>query len=75
MEKIKGCKTLIVSALRREKHHSHFSLAEAVDFIENLNVNEGYLTHISHQMGKHKDVSTELPSYIKLAHDGLELEL
>lgn len=72
-EKIKGTKKLIINALRKTDHISHFTLDEAVEIIDELQVQEAYITHISHQMGKHKTVSEELPHHINLAYDGLQL--
>jgi phosphoribosyl 1,2-cyclic phosphate phosphodiesterase len=72
-EKLYGVKYLVVNALRKEKHISHFSLREAVDFIREISPKKAFITHISHQMGLHKDVSKELPSEIILAYDGLSL--
>ena len=74
-EKIKGSKILVLNALRKEKHISHFSLGEAIELAEELQIPEVYFTHISHQLGKHSDVNAELPMHIKLAFDGLELNL
>jgi phosphoribosyl 1,2-cyclic phosphate phosphodiesterase len=72
-EKIKGSKILVLNALRKEQHISHFSLDEAVILANELQVEEVYLTHISHQLGLHETVSKELPQHIHLAHDGLVL--
>jgi phosphoribosyl 1,2-cyclic phosphate phosphodiesterase len=72
-ERLYGVKYLVVNALRKEKHISHFSLREAVDFIREISPKKAFITHISHQMGLHKDVSKELPSEIILAYDGLSL--
>ncbi len=73
-EKIKGCRILILSALRREKHISHFTLAEALELIEEIKPEKAYLTHISHQLGLHEEVSEELPDNVFLAYDGLKLD-
>jgi phosphoribosyl 1,2-cyclic phosphate phosphodiesterase len=70
-EKLYGVKYLVVNALRKEKHISHFSLREAVDFIREISPKKAFITHISHQMGCHADVSKELPQEIILAYDGL----
>jgi len=70
-EKLKGSKYLVVNGLRKQKHISHFSLGEAVNLIEEIKPDFGYITHISHQMGIYVDVNEELPSNIKLAFDGL----
>ena len=74
-EKIKGTKVLVLNALRREKHISHFTLDEAIAIANELKATTTYFTHISHQLGLHKDVSKELPPNIKLAYDRLSLEL
>jgi len=74
-EKLSGVKYLVVNALRREPHISHFTLSEAVSLIEELSPRMGYLTHISHQMGPHAELEKELPSRIRPAYDGLVLEV
>ncbi len=74
-EKIKGSRVLVLNALRKEKHISHFTLDEAVELATELAVPEVYFAHISHQLGKHEDVNKELPLHIQLAHDGLVIRL
>jgi phosphoribosyl 1,2-cyclic phosphate phosphodiesterase len=74
-EKIKGSKVIVINALRRQSHISHFTLDEAITLMDELKPEKAYFTHISHQLGKHKDVSKELPSYIQLAYDGLKIKL
>lgn len=74
LEKIKGSEVLVLNALRRTKHLSHFTLEEAVDIVQQLNVNQAYFTHISHQLGLHHATNTELPTGIQLAYDGLTLQ-
>ena len=73
-QKIIGCKILIVSALRKEKHISHFSLDEAVELSQKVGPETVYLTHISHLMGDHHSVNRELPQHIHLAYDGLSID-
>ena len=70
-EKLFGVKYLVINALRKEKHISHFSLREAIDFIREISPRKAYITHISHQMGLHAEVSESLPPGIALAFDGL----
>lgn len=72
-EKIIGVKYLVVNALRKEKHISHFSLGEALALIEQVSPRKAYITHIGHQMGKHADVNSDLPVNVTLAWDGLEV--
>lgn len=72
--KIEGTRYLVISGLRKQKHISHFSLGEAIDLINEFSPKRGYITHISHQMGLHEEVSKELPPNILLAYDGLKIE-
>ena len=74
-EKIKGSKILVLNALRKESHLSHFTLAEAIELVNELKPEIAYLTHLSHQMGLHQLIEKELPSNIRLAYDGLALKL
>ena len=74
-EKMKGSKVLVLNALRREEHISHFTFQEAIDLAQELDVEQAYFTHISHQLGLYEQVSEELPSNIFLAYDGLKLIL
>lgn len=73
--KLKGMDVLVLNALRREEHISHFTLAEATALALELGAKQTYFTHMSHQMGLHNDVCAELPQGIDLAHDGLVIEL
>ncbi|MEI9946198.1 MAG: MBL fold metallo-hydrolase [Chitinophagaceae bacterium] len=74
-EKIKGSEVIVLNALRKAKHISHFTLEEAIALVQELKIPRAYFTHISHQLGKHEDVEKELPPGIHLAYDGLVLEL
>ncbi|MEA1886880.1 MAG: MBL fold metallo-hydrolase [Bacteroidota bacterium] len=74
-QKLIGVKHFVINALRKEKHLSHFNLREAVDLINEISPDKGYITHISHQMGLHNDVTKELPSNIELAYDGLVINI
>lgn len=71
--KITGTEIIVLNALRKEKHISHFTLDEAIEMSAILEVKQAYFTHISHQLGFHDTVSRELPSDRHLAYDGLEL--
>jgi phosphoribosyl 1,2-cyclic phosphate phosphodiesterase len=73
--KLKNSKVLVLNALRKEEHISHFTLQEAVDLVKELKPEMAYFTHISHQLGLHKEIELELPDNIRLAYDGLKLEL
>ena len=73
--KLVGIKTLVVSALHHKEHHSHFNLTEALAFIERINPQKAYLTHISHSMGCSITVNKSLPKGVQLAHDGLDIDI
>lgn len=74
-EKIHGSKIVVVNALRKQKHISHYNLGEAVALVHELQVPEAYFTHISHQLGTHTEIEKELPQGIHLGYDGLQLDL
>ena len=74
-KKIIGSKVLIINALRKTDHISHFNLSEALELIYELKPQTAYITHISHQMGLHANVEKELPSGVHLAYDQLEINL
>jgi phosphoribosyl 1,2-cyclic phosphate phosphodiesterase len=72
-KKIVGSKIIVINALRKKKHYSHFNLEEALSILKEMKPERGFLTHISHQMGRHDDINRELPPNIKLAFDRLSL--
>jgi phosphoribosyl 1,2-cyclic phosphate phosphodiesterase len=75
LDKLNGLKVLVINALRKEKHFSHYSLPEALEVIEKLKPEHAYITHISHEMGLHAEVSEQLPPRVSLAFDGLEVNI
>jgi phosphoribosyl 1,2-cyclic phosphate phosphodiesterase len=75
MEKLKGTEILVLNALQREPHISHFNLEEAIKMVEKIKPRMAYFTHISHKLGLHTEVGEELPSGIQLAYDGLRLSM
>ena len=74
-EKLKNLELLIVNALRKKEHLSHLNLNQAIDLINELKPKKAILTHISHFMGKHKEVEKELPENIRIAYDGLKIKI
>ena len=75
LEKIKGSKVIVLNALRKKKHISHFTLDEAIKILQQLQPEQAFITHISHQLGLHEEIEKEIPSFIKLAYDGLKIEI
>ena len=74
-QKLKGTKILVINALQTQSHISHFTLDEALLFAQEIGAEKTYLTHISHRLGRHQDISLQLPQNIELAYDGLKLEI
>jgi phosphoribosyl 1,2-cyclic phosphate phosphodiesterase len=74
-EKIRDSSVIVLNALRKKKHYSHFNLEEALALMEEFSPRQGYLTHISHQMGMHAQVSEELPVNVSLAFDGMKVNV
>ena len=75
IDKIVGSEILVLNGLRKEPHPSHFTFDQALALIARINPKAAYLTHISHQLGTHEEVTRELPANVHLAFDGLTLEL
>jgi len=74
-EKMKGAELIILDALRRTKHVSHFTLQESIELLDELQPKRALLTHVSHFMGLHDEVNKELPSNTQLAYDGQQIIL
>ncbi len=75
LSKAKGSRILVLNALRKSPHISHFSLSEAMGIVDLIGPDAAYFTHISEWMGFHSEVEGELPSHVHLAYDGLKLKL
>ena len=74
-EKIIGSDVLVINCLQKENHISHFNLDEALSIIKELKVKKAYLTHISHNLGLHKETSKKLPKNVKIAYDSLKISI
>jgi phosphoribosyl 1,2-cyclic phosphate phosphodiesterase len=75
LDKLRGLDVLVLNALRKEDHISHYSLPQALEVIAGLKPKKAFLTHLSHQMGFHDEVQQELPENVFLAWDGLVVEV
>ena len=75
IEKLKGVKALVINALREKPHESHFNLEDALEFIQLVDPERAYLTHISHLLGFHDEVQQKLPDNVYLAYDNLVITL
>lgn len=74
-EKLRNVDTIVINALRKEQHISHYTLSEAGKLVDELRIPNAFFTHISHQMGRHADINSSLPPNRKLAWDGLTLHI
>ena len=75
MAELLDCKVIVLNALRKREHVSHYNLEKAVRVLEFLRPEKAYLTHVSHLMGFYDEVEKELPDFIHLAYDGLVLDM
>ena len=71
--KLVGVEVLVLNALRKTPHISHFTLEESTKLALGIGAKQTYFTHMSHQIGLHDAVCAELPEGIDLAYDGLKL--
>lgn len=75
LEKIRGSRVVVLNALQKESHISHYTLRQALDVLEKIKPERAYLTHMSHRIGCHAAVEAELPPNVRLAYDGLKIEM
>lgn len=75
LEKVKGSKVLIINALQKEPHISHFKLSESIEIAQKVNAGQTYFIHMSHVLGTHNEIMKELPKTMQLAYDGLKIKV
>ncbi len=75
IDKLQNLDVLVINALRKKEHISHFNLKEALGFIKKVKPKRAYLTHISHHLGFHDDVQQKLPNNVFLAYDNLQITI
>ena len=69
-----GLEILVIDALRRKPHPTHFTLAQAIEMARRIGARQTYFTHIAHELG-HAETSATLPPGMALAYDGLTVDL
>ena len=74
IKKIAGTEYLVVNALRKEPHPSHFTLSQALDLIEKIRPKHAYITHVGHGFGFYDEMQKTLPENVTLGYDGLKIE-
>lgn len=75
MLKLHDVQVLVINALRITKHFSHYCLPEALEVIRQVSPERAFLTHMSHEMGRHADINPTLPEGVSLAYDGLQISI
>lgn len=65
---------LLLDAVRREKHETHFNLEEALAAIRMLKPKRAFLTHLSHDFDFNA-TNRELPDGVQLTYDGAVYEV
>jgi phosphoribosyl 1,2-cyclic phosphate phosphodiesterase len=74
-KKIRGTKVLVLNALRESEHYSHLTVAQALEIVEDIKPEVTYFTHMSHQFGLHAEEEKKLPTHVKVAYDGLKVDI
>lgn len=71
---LQNLEVLIVDALRHKPHPTHLTVEQAMQLVETLKPRQAFFTHIAHQLG-HAGTNALLPPHVRLAYDGLKLDL
>ena len=71
---IAGVEILIIDALRHRPHPTHLSVEEALEVVARVKPGQTWFTHLCHEL-PHAETDPTLPSGVRLAFDGLKLEL
>lgn len=72
-DKLRDLDVLILNALRERDHFAHFTIAEALELIEDVKPKRVYLTHLCHEVGLHNEFDARLPEHVSPAYDGLQV--
>lgn len=71
---LEGLDLLILNCLRPRPHISHLSLEESLAYVERLGPSRCLFTHMTHDMD-YEEVEPSLPKSVRLAYDGLVVEV
>ncbi|HWG36499.1 MAG TPA: MBL fold metallo-hydrolase [Terriglobales bacterium] len=74
IERLRGLDVLILDALRVRPHPTHSHLANSLRLVAELAPRRAYFTHIAHEL-PHAETEAALPAGVRLAYDGLQLEI
>jgi phosphoribosyl 1,2-cyclic phosphate phosphodiesterase len=74
MDMLRSLDVLFLDALRYKPHPTHSTVERSVKTADELTPRRTFLTHICHDLG-HERAESLLPPHVRLAYDGLELEV
>ena len=74
MEKLGDLDVLFLDALRHKPHPTHTTVAQALQYVEQLSPRRAFFTHISHDL-PHEETERDFPSRVRLAYDGLRISV
>ncbi|PIE84582.1 MAG: hypothetical protein CSA07_00540 [Bacteroidia bacterium] len=71
---LRGLEVLVLNTLRYRPHPMHLTLAESLAIVERLQPRRAFFTHVSHELGPHRNVR-DLPPNVRIAYDGMVIDL
>jgi phosphoribosyl 1,2-cyclic phosphate phosphodiesterase len=71
---LEGLDVLVLDALRHKPHPTHSTVENSLALVERLKAHRGFFTHVAHELA-HAQTNAALPPHVRLAHDGLKVEL
>ncbi len=74
MRALRSLEVLVIDALRHTPHPTHFNLAQTLAILEELRPRQAWLVHMGHELD-HAETERSLPPSVRLAYDGLVLEI
>jgi len=74
MPRLEDLEVLILDALRYKPHPAHSNIGQSLALVERLRARRAFFTHLAHDVG-HEETNSKLPEHVRLAYDGLKLEL
>jgi phosphoribosyl 1,2-cyclic phosphate phosphodiesterase len=69
-----GLDVLFLDALRYKPHPTHSTVERSTRTVDRLGPRRAYFTHICHDLA-HERAESMLPPHIRLAYDGLEIQV
>jgi phosphoribosyl 1,2-cyclic phosphate phosphodiesterase len=74
MDLLGGLDVLFLDALRYRPHPTHSTVEQSIATVERLRPQRAFFTHICHDLSHERDEAL-LPPHIRLAYDGLEIDV